>query len=582
MFVHLYMALQPSLAVLPPSAQILSSRLAVLIDEEQLVAYSGSDPIFQCALDDHDGLRLAAGMFSHLRLAGIGALAQALDVNRETVRRNRDLFAQGGVDAVRSRTGGPRQPYKLKEAARQAAQRCLDQGWSVNRTAKEVGLTEGTLRYQLRQGRLRRDAGPSAAPTRCAPSPAAEAMSSPSSRTQEDQTCQQGVAVKRTVERERGVVGLVGAARAGAHRGRAGGVWRLARRLLRAALGAVDAGLHGPFAHQVSGATGRALSGRPCAPVSRSHAPAAQAPCATPRPADAGDADFYVNDAGAELLFVVTAAATEGLLTMLDQQLLPQVRCLVGPRRRVTLVFDREGWSPKSFARWKDEHFDVITYRKGEQSRWQKRFFSPLTRTVDGRKVVYQLAERQVKLNNGLSVREVRRLTDDGHQTAVITTNARLSMFQIAHRMFSRWRQENFFRYMRHEFALEQQIRTAQTALGQLVGRRVLLTPGETLRVKGRILDEDQVDELLRQREGDIERLKARRDALPTQVPLDHIIDAEHIVQLERERKLLTRGAQTPPNRLSGHRGSAPRSGPHRPLPWPVEPTGHPGPRRPV
>ena len=32
MFVHLYMALQPSLAVLPPSAQILSSRLAVLID----------------------------------------------------------------------------------------------------------------------------------------------------------------------------------------------------------------------------------------------------------------------------------------------------------------------------------------------------------------------------------------------------------------------------------------------------------------------------------------------------------------------------------------------------------------------
>jgi hypothetical protein len=108
-------------------------------------------------------------------------------------------------------------------------------------------------------------------------------------------------------------------------------------------------------------------------------------------------------------------------------------------------------------------------------------------------------------------------------------------MFQIAHRMFSRWRQENFFRYMRHEFALDH-----LCTHGQLVGRRVLLTPGETLRVKGRILDEDQVDELLRQREGDIERLKARRDALPTQVPLDHIIDAEHIVQLERERKLLT------------------------------------------
>ncbi len=135
----------------------------------------------------------------------------------------------------------------------------------------------------------------------------------------------------------------------------------------------------------------------------------------------------------------------------------------------------------------------------------------------------YRLAERRVTLSNGLRVREVRRLTDDGHQTAVITTHESLSMFQVAHRMFSRWRQENFFRYMRHEFAvdhlctytvepadpkrvvphperkrLEQQIRTAQTALGRLTGRRGNLTPGKTLRVNGRTMDEDEVDEELR------------------------------------------------------------------------------------
>jgi hypothetical protein len=97
----------------------------------------------------------------------------------------------------------------------------------------------------------------------------------------------------------------------------------------------------------------------------------------------------------------------------------------------------------------------VLTYRKGDQSRWQERFFSEVKDTVDGRKVTYQLAERRVKLSNGLRVREVRRLTDDGHQTAVITTNERLSTLEVAHSMFSRWRQENFFRYMRHEFALD-------------------------------------------------------------------------------------------------------------------------------
>ena len=277
-----------------------------------------------------------------------------------------------------------------------------------------------------------------------------------------------------------------------------------------------------------------------------------------------GTQDFHVNDSRAEPLFVVTAEATEGLLTMMDDHLLPEIRRLVGSRR-VTVVFDREGWSPERFARWKDEDFDVLTYRKGDQSRWQERFFSEVKDTVDGRKVTYQLAERRVKLSNGLRVREVRRLTDDGHQTAVITTNERLSTLEVAHSMFSRWRQENFFRYMRHEFALDhlctnnvepadpkrmvphperekfgRQIRAAQIALGQLVGRRGDLKPGATLRLKGRTLSEDEVDQLLRQREDNIKRLKKRRDALPKEVPLEQVLNAEAIVELERERKLLT------------------------------------------
>ena len=236
-----------------------------------------------------------------------------------------------------------------------------------------------------------------------------------------------------------------------------------------------------------------------------------------------------------------------------------------------------------------------------------------------------------MKLSNGLTVREVRRLSDDGHQTAVITTNQRLSVFQVAYRMFSRWRQENFFRYMRHEFALdrlcthevepadpqrlvahperkklEQQIRTAQTSLGQLLGRRSLLKPGDTLRVKGRTLDEDEADALLRQREREIERLKARRDALPTKVPLDQTSRsradraagaraqaAHRCLQDDRLSGRVVhgglggavlcaargRGPQVPTNHLPGHRRSAPRpeaQHPDGPLPRPLQPACYP------
>ncbi len=277
-----------------------------------------------------------------------------------------------------------------------------------------------------------------------------------------------------------------------------------------------------------------------------------------------GTKDFHVNDRRADPLFFVTAEANEGMLATLDSSLLPEVRRLVGPRRRITIAFDREGWSPKLFAKWKEQGFDVLTYRKGEQSRWQSRFFATVKGTVGGEKVEYQLAEREVKLTNGLKVREIRRLTDDGHQTAVITTNDKLPLLAVAHRMFSRWRQENFFRYMRHEFALdhlcthkvepadlkrivphperarlEKKLKAVRATRTRLLERAFDLAPGKTTRVGKRQVNEVELDQLIRQRQSEARKLSARIAKLPDRVPIEEILEPEQIVKLERERKVL-------------------------------------------
>ena len=122
------MALQQTLVIPPPAARIVSPRLAILLDEHQLVAYNGADPIYRCRRDDRDGLRLAAAMLSHLKLAPDTDLADALGINRETVRRNRKLYAEGGVEAVRTLPHGPKGPHKLTDTVQRRAQRCLDQG----------------------------------------------------------------------------------------------------------------------------------------------------------------------------------------------------------------------------------------------------------------------------------------------------------------------------------------------------------------------------------------------------------------------------------------------------------------------
>jgi hypothetical protein len=58
-------------------------------------------------------------------------------------------------------------------------------------------------------------------------------------------------------------------------------------------------------------------------------------------------------------------------------------------------------------------------------------------------------------LKGRLRLRQVTRLCDGGHQTNVITSRWDLRDVEVAYRMFERWRQENFFKYMREEFLLD-------------------------------------------------------------------------------------------------------------------------------
>ena len=103
--------------------------------------------------------------------------------------------------------------------------------------------------------------------------------------------------------------------------------------------------------------------------------------------------DYWVNDSAGDPLFVITAEANAGLVRMLPE-VLKQVRSLVG-KRGVTVVFDRGGFSPKLFEQILAADFDILTSRRD------------------------------------------------------------LPAAQVAYWMFNRWRQENFFKYLREEYALD-------------------------------------------------------------------------------------------------------------------------------
>jgi hypothetical protein len=66
-----------------------------------------------------------------------------------------------------------------------------------------------------------------------------------------------------------------------------------------------------------------------------------------------------------------------------------------------------------------------------------------------------KLAERGTFLGGEVWVREIRKLTATGHQTAILSTDYRSETARLAGAMFFRWSQENFFRYMRQHYSLD-------------------------------------------------------------------------------------------------------------------------------
>lgn len=277
--------------------------------------------------------------------------------------------------------------------------------------------------------------------------------------------------------------------------------------------------------------------------------------------------DYWANDRDGEPLFVVTAEANQGLCQMLPR-LLAEARALVG-NRRLTVVFDRGGWSPILFQKLIADGFHFLTYRKGRFRAVAKSRFRWYETRVQGRRVRYNLADQNIRLLKGtLRLRQVTRLSETGHQTPIITSRRDLSAARVAFRMFERWRQENFFKYLREEYALDaltdyaveaadperevpnparrdldEAIRAARAdlhrAAAQLGGEALLNEEARRPTMRGFKIATAGMSQRMKDALECLMRLRAHRAKLPQRVPVKQVTPGT-VVKLATERKHLT------------------------------------------
>ena len=186
-------------------------------------------------------------------------------------------------------------------------------------------------------------------------------------------------------------------------------------------------------------------------------------------------ADYWVNGFDGLPFFKVNCAVDPGMIKVLEEEIVPVLEKQVPNQpteaelaadallMRFRLVFDREGYSPAFFKRMNAKRIACQTYHKFPAEDWpEEEFHSQSVKLIMGGEADMQLAERGTLHGSTPSeqiwVREVRKRTEGGRQIAIISTEWRASVAEIAGPQFGRWYQENFFKYAREHFSLDRLI----------------------------------------------------------------------------------------------------------------------------
>ena len=231
------------------------------------------------------------------------------------------------------------------------------------------------------------------------------------------------------------------------------------------------------------------------------------------------------------------------------------------------LLFDREGYSPAFFEDMFLRHrIACITYNKYPGEDWpQDEFVEEEVAFKNGEKVVMKVAERRIVHSELIWFREIRKLTESGHQTSVLSTNYKSGPGEIAGAIFKRWSQENFFKYMLEHFGidrlieyetkpmpetarvvnpkyrkLDSEIRKLNSKRAQLLaqfGSKKLEEIDDPKKVKKYETQMAELREKITASDNAINKLKQQRKKSPKHITFDQLSENEKFKQLATDKK---------------------------------------------
>lgn len=305
-----------------------------------------------------------------------------------------------------------------------------------------------------------------------------------------------------------------------------------------------------------------------------------------------GSTDYYVNDRIGQPFFVVNKEVNSNMIEVIKTEIVPQLDKDVPNQPdeaqlqsnplmcRYMMVFDRECNSTEFFYEQWQNRVAVCTYKKNVKDKWDDAEFTEYEEVApNGEKTKVCLAERGVllefqKKGTGTSknqkkklwVREIRKKSESGHQTAIITTNFMLATVLVGLYMFARWSQENFFKYMIENFGIDTLVsylkqkvddtaqminplyRTIETEQKKLTSKlNVLKTKFAGLVLEGETIEENKMQKYLKKKteireeiavlENEIVWIKEKKSATKKKIAYAELPEKDKFTNAVNQRK---------------------------------------------
>ncbi len=152
--------MQLQLPIFPIGTKMISDCLGVY-ETDGLIQYIVNGlPVYAHPKDDLNAFRYITSNFTERGLCRKVDVARCFHMTEDFVYKAHKKFKEQGEDGFFGKDGRHGYAHKIVGATKERIQQKLDRGQSVNSIAKEEGVRESAIRYQIGQGNLKKNVLP--------------------------------------------------------------------------------------------------------------------------------------------------------------------------------------------------------------------------------------------------------------------------------------------------------------------------------------------------------------------------------------------------------------------------------------